>query len=190
MKKLLQSACACFLAIGLGTAEAQQPLRIVQHRASFLQPAPRGVGVLEVIPSLSLEPVSATELGQGFSAVGAVSLGQWHHGDSPLELPAGPMRITRTIPAVWRMRSSEGSPPILSVQYEVVGANGVQGRLTHTDFSDAELPVVVEPLPQRIVDVDESTLVIEGGVALQVVLDSARRAGRYAGTIVVAFSSF
>ena len=94
--------------------------------------------------------------------------------------------VTRSVPTLWRMLVMEAvGPGSVDVQYQVYGANGKPWRLTHVEYPEAELGVMVEPVPPRLVPSDGDRTVLEGGLVLQVSLDQTRFAGTYTGTLVV-----
>jgi hypothetical protein len=145
---------------------------------------PTRPGEVRFAPYLTLDAVSASEITFGRPLTVDMGLGG---GGGAIDQNV-PVRlwVTRSIPTVWRILVMDTVVPAsVDVQYEVYGANGKPWRLTHVEHPEAELGVMVEPVPPRLVPRDGDSAVLEGGLVLQVSLDQTRFAGTYTGTLVV-----
>lgn len=151
---------------------------------------PGRLGEIRFVSHLSLEAVSANEITYGPPA-STVDMGRWDTRSPSHQIVPVRMQVTRSIPAVWRVRlANTHKPTAMDVRYEVFGANGAPRRLTHIHHPEAELGVVVEPIHPRVIESDDAGAVLEGGFVLQLSLDRTRYAGEYSGTVVVSFNTF
>jgi hypothetical protein len=155
--------------------------------ARALEPGdlPTRPGEVRLAAHLTLDAISAAELTQGrgpaFSEAGV-----WRGSGSAFDASPILLRVTRLVPGIWQMRVADTTyPGAIDVRYEVFGADGSPGRLTHVEHPEDGLGVIVEPTQAEVVAVDDQGMVVEGGAALQLLLDEARYAGTYTGTVLV-----
>lgn len=121
----------------------------------------------------------------------------WLQGNHSLVASASPSTqpiksiIEREIPALWRLTiGASTSTQVVRVRVYVEGSTGQEGILVSADDAREGLPVfVLERPPLRIVDKDGITS-MRGGVVLQILTSSLRRAGRYSGRIVISSEGF
>jgi len=164
-------------------AVADEPRRVPLE----LQPdhLPTRPGEVHFVSRLDLGTISPTELTAGRGS-GAVDLGNRTPGRLNLEAAPVNLLVTRTVPALWRAFVDDTDRPMaVDVRYEVIAANGTPRRLSHLHHPEAELGVVVEPIPAHVVSRGDEGTVLEGGFVLQISLDETRYAGQYSGTVVV-----
>jgi hypothetical protein len=99
-----------------------------------------------------------------------------------------PFRTTlrRSLPALWKGRVAAGSAT--DVQYELIGNNGCQNCLSHSEKPKSRVLVTLEPLPVTITNNPNGGRKcrrISGGVNLVLDLSSVQYAGNYQGELVV-----
>ena len=94
--------------------------------------------------------------------------------------------VRREIDSLWRLKT-RGSDPLAftRVDYDVIGANGERGVLSHVANERSVIAVRVVELPARVTDRPGGALTVEGGVMLEMDLRQASEAGRYGGTLRV-----
>ncbi|GAK60059.1 hypothetical protein U27_07047 [Candidatus Vecturithrix granuli] len=194
LEKSLHSALAIMVCLGILTNAAESTERSIQ--LSYLQ------------HQALLDPVTSFEL-LGGPAYQALPIRSDSHAATLLV-----EEISRTLPSLWQIRVSEKmSPGSLRVSYQLTGANGKAGRLSHLDFPKAEISVSLQPLPPRVikqeemlieeeegVNVDATTAqtppskrvvniqrfnIIEGGVIISFDPSQIQYAGTYAGTLTI-----
>jgi hypothetical protein len=147
------------------------------------------VGVLTVVPQLTLDEIRDRELTGGENTR---ALGAWSASAMPSETAFWRAQVRRVIPAVWRLRQSAQSFELPRVSLELLAPDGTPGRLLREGQAQgfSEIRVSLRPLPPTIVERDAETIVIEGGAELSLDLSKARMAGRYSGALVVTLHHF
>jgi hypothetical protein len=159
-------------------------------RALLPRDLPTRPGEVRVAAHLTLDAISAPELTQGRGSA-ALDMGVWRGPGSAFDISPIVLQVTRLVPRIWQMRVADTtSPAAIDVRYEVFGADGSPGRLTHVEHPGDALRVVIEPTRPEVIASDDQGTVVEGGAALQLWLDQARYAGTYTGTVVVTINSF
>jgi hypothetical protein len=142
-------------------------------------------GEVRVAEHLTLDAISVAELTQGRGTL-AVDMGVWRGSGSGFDVSPILLRVTRRVPSIWQMRVADTiHPGAIDVRYEVFGADGSPGRLTHVEHPEDGLGVIIEPTQPEVVVSDDQGMVVEGGASLQLLLDEARYAGTYTGTVLV-----
>jgi hypothetical protein len=134
--------------------------------------------------AMTLRPISATEMLGGRDP--AVSMGRWKA--RPVRaLPAAavpPAMVIRELPGLWRLETGpDVDTSAMDVRYHILSADGSGSCIGHEQDHDSMLCMQVRPRQPRIIDRDDRHTLIEGGVQLEIDLRSARRAGRYSGTL-------
>ena len=155
--------------------------------ARTLEPGdlPTRPGEVRMAAHLTLDAISAAELTQGRGSA-LPEAGVWRGSASAFDLSPILLRVTRLAPSLWRMRLADASyPGAIDVRYEVFGADGSPGRLTHVEHPEDGMGVIIEPTQPEVIFEDNQGAVVEGGAALQLLLEEARHAGTYTGTVVV-----
>lgn len=178
-------APAALLLILLGTASALAGGP--RPAARTLEPGdlPTRPGEVRVAAHLTLDAISAAELTQGRGSA-ALDMGVWRGAGSTFDVSPIVLQLTRLVPSIWQMRVADTTyPGAIDVRYEVFGADGSLGRLTHVEHPEDALRVIIEPTQPEVIFSDDQGTVVEGGAALQLLLDEARYAGTYTGTVVV-----
>lgn len=139
---------------------------------------------------IALDKVTPRELYDGPRVLG---IGSSRFRYRQLEGPAPATTLLRRLPDLWQLRLAERDRlSELQVSYEVVSASGREGFLSHDQDPDLTIPVRARPLPLSVWD-DRSgrgTRIVQGGLALEIDVGLARRAGSYGGTLVVTISRF
>ena len=142
----------------------------------------------KIIGDMTLEGITSTELVGG----SAVQDGTWPSSKSAGQGPGLgiSMIVSRSVSSLWRMALPEQDRGSLEVSYEIVGANGAAGCLSHVVEPEAEIWVTVRPLQPTVLSSDGQTALLEGGDDLDLDLARARSAGTYAGTLRVTINRF
>jgi hypothetical protein len=83
-----------------------------------------------------------------------------------------------------------GEAGAVDVGYELVGANGHEGALSHVSRPDSEIHVLIEPGLPELRDEGPEGPVLEGGAVLRLRIEGAHVAGRYSGTLIVTVNHF
>ena len=92
--------------------------------------------------------------------------------------------VRREIGKLWRLRLRDtSSHSYTRVEYDVIGANGERGVLSHTTNDRSMIAVRVVELPVRQDGRPGDLGTVEGGVMLEMDLGRAVEAGSYAGSL-------
>lgn len=139
----------------------------------------RALYQLELPSTLSLAPITATEL--GFSSTAEVIL-QTTGGP----LPPANLQVLRPLPGFWRTWIPPGHcNQGVAASIDVFGNNGQRNQLSQVDAPDAAIQATAIAQPARIVDRDRQFCRVEGDALLQLDLSNARIGGAYGGTLRV-----
>jgi hypothetical protein len=148
------------------------------------------VGVLELAPHLEIGRVAPGEILAGGSGQ-AIAAGNWTRGGASAESFEIETRLVRTMPAVWRMRVRDfDSTHATSVRCELTSPDGRVNTLTSIDDPSSVIQALVSPLPPLVVDGDLDYLTIEGGLLLNLDLQSVRTSGAHVGTLTVTLENY
>ncbi|MFV2072548.1 MAG: hypothetical protein ACC742_07845 [Thermoanaerobaculales bacterium] len=94
--------------------------------------------------------------------------------------------VRREISPLWHLRvRGDSSLPFTRVEYDLIGANGRHGVLSHSANDTSVIEVRVVELPLRVSDRATGLGTVEGGVILEMDLGHAVEAGRYSGSLRV-----
>jgi len=134
--------------------------------------------------------------GRAASAVAgtSISLGAWSSArpaGSPQGFSAARV-VRRSVQDAWQLRveSALRRQQYFDVAYQLRGANGRAGHLSHAGDRGSEIGVRLEPIAPTVVITDGDYDVLQGGVTFYLELAGVRRAGRYQGTLTVTFNNF
>lgn len=150
--------------------------------AALAQAAPKCNGGVALPQSISLEPVTSQELVVSSPGL-AVRLNEI------TAIPALPSIIRRTLPAIWESEiAADGSAGAVTVEYELMGTNGCQNCLSHSQSPEALVQATLEALPITLENKPgngKNCRKISSGVNLLFDLKSAHYAGTYQGQLRV-----
>lgn len=185
---VLAALCAALLAVvAADDAAAQSSRNRVGARIG---------GRLWIDSTALLEPVTSFDLrtnGEGLAVrrtvtatVDRTSTGTLRTRLAPPASTAPVTTVNRRIDRLWRLEIGDaGAAAATRVDYDVVGANGMHGVLSHTSNDRSMIGVRVVELPARQIGRAGFADAVEGGVMLEMNLDRALEAGTYAGSLRV-----
>lgn len=162
---------------------------------------------------LPLEPIHSRELFEGQAEISSGTLvvgsGNRASSQSPFASARLATTVVRRLPDLWQLHLAPDSRlQDLQVSYELVSSQGARDRLSHAQRPDLEVRTRVWPLAPRLLERGaeqslDSALpaqgpssgnrgnpargdtIVQGGVVLEMEVESVRAAGTYEGTLTV-----
>ncbi len=100
--------------------------------------------------------------------------------------------VRRSVQDAWQLRvdAAARQRQHFNVAYQLRGANGRAGRLSHSGDRGSEIEARLEAIAPTVVFADGDYDVLQGGVTFYLDLAGVRRAGQYQGTLTVTFNNF
>jgi hypothetical protein len=187
----------------LAPAQAQESHRV----ATAINDADIVEATMRVTRTIELTPVSMAEVfGLANGAIApaarrgsapatasgnAVSLGRWSGSAPTTGFPTAPV-VQRTVEDAWQLRvdQTQRNAAYMDVAYQLHGANGREGMLSHADDETSAMLVRLESLTPVVVDSDGTYDVLQGGVVFHLDLAGTHKAGHYRGTLTVTFNNY
>ena len=137
-----------------------------------------------LMPStVTIEPIRSAELFRD----GGIAV----RVDGPIHETRPPVRaVSRRLGSLWRIEFAEAvDNTAVWAQYEIVGANGSEGRLTLAG-GEASIPVHAEAIQPVVGHPHDGSVRAEGGVMLHLDLSQVTHSGTYTGTLIVTLNRF
>jgi hypothetical protein len=187
---------ALALLLGLASAHGVVDVRAEDERRGGLRdilPEFRdfdSVGVLELAPRLEILRVRPGEI-LGGSTARAVEMGRWSRDGLSMASFEIDTHLVRTLPDVWRMRVADlDSIYATNVRYTLSALDGTANALTNLDNPTSVIHASITPLAPRPVDGTLDSVMLEGGLVLDLDLRDVRTAGVHAGTLTVTLENY
>ncbi len=150
---------------------------------------------------LRLEPIQSRELFEDQAEVSegtlVVGSGSRSSSQSPFTSARLATSVVRRLPDLWQLHlAPDARLRDLQVSYELVSSQGQQDRLSHSQRPDLEVHTRVWPLAPTILQRDaerrldsdmptQAGTIVQGGVVLEMEVESVQAAGTYQGTLTV-----